>query len=323
MSRSTPWVLGCCGPMLMIMVSSSGTVESVVGRPRDRGPPRPRTGAAPRPTSRSRSTASVDVRGWSAPGRPRRSGGVGDESCSTGRRMTCRRWWSWLPRHGLAHRTVGAPLNCTGMRPDVVVLAERVAHPVLGHEDAGQVGVAGRRRCRTCRTPRAPWPRCRGGARTATGTVGSSPGTCTRSRMRSRSRCDMRVTTTSKRSGSMPRAAADRGGSGSRRRSRRGTSGSRRRAASRTSSTSCSRRGCRTVCPGDQLTGAPCSCSGSGRGSAAASGSAASLIARSVSVGADGRAPGAGQLGRASPVSSCWPSRCSMTSAGALVRARG
>ena len=34
------------------------------------------------------------------------------------------------------------PLNCTGIRPDGVVLAQRVADPVLGHEDAGQVGMA-------------------------------------------------------------------------------------------------------------------------------------------------------------------------------------
>ena len=87
---------------------------------------------------------------------------------------------------------------------DGVVLAERVALPVLGHEDAGEVGVAVEARCRTCRTPRAPWPRCRGGGRTATGTVGSSSGTCTRRRTRSRSACEIRCTTTSKRSGSMP-----------------------------------------------------------------------------------------------------------------------
>ncbi len=48
------------------------------------------------------------------------------------RRMS-RRW---------CQRTLLIPLNCTGMAPIEVVLAQRVAVPVLGHEDAGEVGVA-------------------------------------------------------------------------------------------------------------------------------------------------------------------------------------
>ena len=39
-------------------------------------------------------------------------------------------------------------------------------------------------RCRTCRTPRAPSPRCPGGGRTTTAASASSPGTWTRTRRR-------------------------------------------------------------------------------------------------------------------------------------------
>ena len=42
-----------------------------------------------------------------------------------------------------------------------VVLAQRVADPVVGHEDAGEVGVARERRCRTGRRPRARRSRAR------------------------------------------------------------------------------------------------------------------------------------------------------------------
>ena len=41
-----------------------------------------------------------------------------------------------------AHRASADPLNCTGMLPDRFVLAQRVTHPVLRHQDAREVGVA-------------------------------------------------------------------------------------------------------------------------------------------------------------------------------------
>ena len=57
MRRSTPWVLGCCGPMLMIIVSSSD------------GPPLDRASAAS--ASDRRSTAPSSRSSSSAPAEPR------------------------------------------------------------------------------------------------------------------------------------------------------------------------------------------------------------------------------------------------------------
>ena len=76
------------------------------------------------------------------------------------------------------------PLNCTGMRPDVVVLAQRVADPVLGHEDAGQVGVAVEADAEHVVHLALHRLGARATGRTATGTTGRRSGTCTRTRTR-------------------------------------------------------------------------------------------------------------------------------------------
>src|SRR6266545_8412676 len=89
MMRSTPWVDGCCGPMLMIMVcSSAGT-----------------SGGFCDSASEMRSTESASR----------------SSACSTG---------------------IGHPLELHRDGADRVVLAQRVPLPLLGHEDAGHVGVA-------------------------------------------------------------------------------------------------------------------------------------------------------------------------------------
>ncbi len=44
---------------------------------------------------------------------------------------------------GLGHRGLGSPLKVTGTARGGIVLAQRVAHPVIGHEDAGEVGMTG------------------------------------------------------------------------------------------------------------------------------------------------------------------------------------
>ena len=124
MSRSTPCVLGCCGPMLMIIVwSSSG---SLAGGRRAR-PPRPRSCAArrrPRAAARPRRQLAARL---AAPGRPRTV------------------WRDQSTVIVASPSLTSRSLNCTGMRADLVVLAQRVALPVLGHEDAREVGVVGER----------------------------------------------------------------------------------------------------------------------------------------------------------------------------------
>ena len=41
----------------------------------------------------------------------------------------------------VTHRGLGSPLNVTGTRAERIVLAERVAVPVVGHEDAREIGM--------------------------------------------------------------------------------------------------------------------------------------------------------------------------------------
>ena len=149
MSRSTPWVLGCWGPMLMIMVSSSGTSSSPSSVASTAGAAGCAASASDRrstaPTSIIRSTASVTwrlVSSW-PPSEVWLESAKGSWASDWPLGFVVGSWVVVMAASvtGIAHRTVGAPLNCTGMRPDVVVLAQRVAHPVLGHEDAGHVGV--------------------------------------------------------------------------------------------------------------------------------------------------------------------------------------
>src|SRR4051812_110441 len=126
--RRTPCVDGCWGPMLMIMVSSSGPADcsSWAASASDRR----RTA----PSSRNRSVALVTERlliSW-APSRVSAAPGVGgcailvigDTSCAAG---SARR---------------GGVLELHGDAAGVIVLAERVPDPVLGQEDAGQVRMA-------------------------------------------------------------------------------------------------------------------------------------------------------------------------------------
>ena len=95
---------------------------------------------------RSRAAASASDRRSTAPISRRRSappracgirpwlslGGLGDRGRRS--RPRCRSCGRLRPSP--------APLNCTGMAPTRVVLAQGVAVPVLGHEDPGQVGMA-------------------------------------------------------------------------------------------------------------------------------------------------------------------------------------
>src|SRR3954451_22359562 len=122
MSRSTPWVDGCCGPMLMIMVSSSetsmstssGSTATPSGRRR-----KPSSRASSRGSRTSRSPCSswssseVSSTIWSCS-----SCVIVGSSPGSGRFLELHRH----PPHG-------------------VVLAQRMTLPVLRHEDAGQVWV--------------------------------------------------------------------------------------------------------------------------------------------------------------------------------------
>ena len=192
MSRSTPWVEGCWGPMLMIIVSSSDArcrcrrvEDHALGQAQDRA---------------DRELDAGPRRGQPAPGRPRRSR-AGVHGCAAGadheagRRSSRPRCFLELHRHPA----------------DAVVLAQRVALPVLGHEDPGQVGVAGEDDARTGRRPRAPWPRCPGRGRRGSGPTGSDSGTWTRTRTRRCGDSESRLTTTSNRSGATPSGSAPAG----------------------------------------------------------------------------------------------------------------
>src|SRR5688572_20075253 len=118
MRRSTPWVLGCWGPMLMIIVSS-GDGPSALRSPASASDRR-RT----LPTSRSSSGAFIPLREVviSCAPSPVSAANPGFTPPAA------------LPGIGHAlelHRDLALG----------VVLAERVADPVLRHEDPGQVGM--------------------------------------------------------------------------------------------------------------------------------------------------------------------------------------
>ena len=131
MMRSTPWVDGCCGPMLMIIVSSTS----------GHGPPVSTSSCVARLAGERTQLLRALVGLRLEPpivlvalgGRRRRS-----STASLARSSWAR---VALERDRHARRRV--------------VLAQRVADPVVGHEDAGEVGVAGERRCRRGRRPRA------------------------------------------------------------------------------------------------------------------------------------------------------------------------
>ena len=127
MIRSTPWVDGCCGPMLMIIVSSS------LG-PRPAGEDElPRARVAGRSSCAPSSVCASS----------RRSSGSSSSSALE-RVVVATSTSSSTESLGLlAHRGPGSSLKVTGTRRGRVVLAQRVADPVVGHEDAGEVGVAG------------------------------------------------------------------------------------------------------------------------------------------------------------------------------------
>src|SRR4051812_18387455 len=124
MMRSTPWVLGCCGPMLMIIDSSSETSTGCSSA----------TSASARrstaPFSISRAMASLT----SALARPWRPSAV---RAGSSVRCGC----SVVVMVALVSPRRGA-LELHGDATRVVVLAQRVAYPVLRHQDAGEVGVA-------------------------------------------------------------------------------------------------------------------------------------------------------------------------------------
>src|SRR5581483_2678097 len=119
-TRSTPCVDGCWGPMLMIMVSSSvsSRSKSLVSMVRPSG--RRRTA----PSSRRNSGSVVDSRtrsSWLPSDVPIR--------CS---------WVSFVvTRSPRAHRV----LELHGHAAHGVVLPQGMPFPVLGHEDAREVGM--------------------------------------------------------------------------------------------------------------------------------------------------------------------------------------
>src|SRR5438445_3550590 len=125
MRRSTPWVDGCWGPMLMIMVSSglTSTLKSLGSTVTPSG----RRSTAP--CSRSSSVDSVALRGaisW-AP-----------SEVSAARSAIS---WSCVVMAG-SSPGLGGVLELHGDSAHGVVLPEGVALPVLGHQDAGEIGVA-------------------------------------------------------------------------------------------------------------------------------------------------------------------------------------
>src|SRR5579884_643372 len=149
MRRSTPWVDGCCGPMLMVMVSrrrwsSSGSLSSTANT---RGSSScivvlylmlwsgrlvvPRGAAA-----RTSLTSRLVVRP-----RPRRTAGHG--------RLLGALWGAERLRadaggQGLIEGDLAAPVRLRQADArERVVLAERVADPIGGHQDAREIRVTG------------------------------------------------------------------------------------------------------------------------------------------------------------------------------------
>src|SRR5688572_11511665 len=103
MSRSTPWVDGCDGPMLMIMRSSSRGPRGAVSSPAASRSDMRRTAEESRRRARSSDEVSVVV-----------------VIASTGR---------------------GSGFELHRNAADGVVLAQRVADPVFGHQYAREIGV--------------------------------------------------------------------------------------------------------------------------------------------------------------------------------------
>src|SRR5207244_3375215 len=111
MRRSTPWVLGCCGPMLMIMrLSSTASTSTSAVR-------------STAPTSRASSAAGVAARdriSWAPSSVSRARSGVVMRGSPRGRCLL------------ELHRDAA----------DAVVLAQRVPFPIIGHQNPRQVGMA-------------------------------------------------------------------------------------------------------------------------------------------------------------------------------------
>src|SRR6478736_2011807 len=131
-SRSTPWVLGCAGPMLMTIVWSSSGAAGMSPSLAASASLMRRTA----PTSRSSSRAVSSLRGLSP--------------CGASEPL---RIVSTIPVAGTTSSAgdvgmvsvIGPPrggrAELHGDGADLVVLAQRVALPVLRHEDAGEVRV--------------------------------------------------------------------------------------------------------------------------------------------------------------------------------------
>ena len=111
-SRSTPWVDGCWGPMLMIMVSSSGRSTSMS------------PGSSTRALGQAQHRARLAAQLVGPVAGARRQllgalGGLGQPAAASVRPRTssprCDR--SWCVARSSALIALGASLNCTGTRP--------------------------------------------------------------------------------------------------------------------------------------------------------------------------------------------------------------
>src|SRR5918995_70980 len=149
MSRSTPWVDGCWGPMFRIIVWSSSD-----GSWSARAAASASDSRSTAPSSRSSSDAPAPLRGaisWTpSPVRDRSVavtgapfGHPGDRIATSWRQGDC----ACGPRSARSSVHLPSPLVLDALELDRdrahgVVLPQRVPVPVLGHEDAGQIGVA-------------------------------------------------------------------------------------------------------------------------------------------------------------------------------------
>ena len=88
------------------------------------------------------------------------------------------------------HRGCGSPLNVTGHARGRVVLAQRVTVPVVGHEDAGEIGMADEVDAEEVVRLALGEVRARDTPAVSDGTVGSSAGTAQITRMRRLRTCD-------------------------------------------------------------------------------------------------------------------------------------
>src|SRR5664280_1158681 len=143
--RSTPWVEGCCGPMLMIMVSSSVRSTSMS----EGSMATPSGSRSTAPTSRRSSPASVAERELSSwppsevstirPVAVPSGAGLKKSSPDTGGPCTVSGWGEGACASGSPWSSGGADRHPT----DAVVLAQGMALPILRQQDAGHVGVPG------------------------------------------------------------------------------------------------------------------------------------------------------------------------------------